>query len=216
MRFHNNILFVLCMWLYAAPSFAVDSLEVQGLFSGKAVVNIDGKMHILSVGETSPEGVRMISADSKSAVLEVDGKQKRYRLGNKITTSYKKPELVKEQIIANDYGMYLTYGHINGRSVKFLVDTGATTVALSARHAKSLGIPYRIDGAPTHTSTASGIAKAWRVSLKSVSVGRLKQNNVEAVVIDGNHPREILLGMTFLERTKVSKEGGKMIIEQKQ
>lgn len=195
--------------------FAVESIEVQGLFSGKAVVSIDGQRRILSKDKPSPEGVKMISADSKSAVLEVDGNQKRYFLGNKISMAYKKPESVKEQIIADNYGMFKTHGYINKHPVKFLVDTGATSVAMSASKAKELGIPYRLDGVVTKTSTASGVANAWRINLKTISVGKLKQKNVEALVIDGNHPREILLGMTFLERLKVSKEGVMMILEQK-
>ena len=86
---------------------------------------IDGTRRILSEGQLSPEGVRMISADSKSAVLEINGEQRQFTLGTTVSTTYKKPELIREQIIANDRGMYLTYGSINGQSVQFLVDTGS-------------------------------------------------------------------------------------------
>lgn len=202
--------------LLAANCFAIDKIEVQGLFSGKAVLLIDDKRHIVAEGEASPEGVRVISADSKSAVLEVDGVQKSYALGNSISTSYARAESVKEQIIADGAGMYFVHGSINGHSVKFLVDTGATTIAMSAIDAKRLGIPYRIIGRPSRASTASGIAETYEIQLKTVKVGRLVQRNVDAVVINGNHPREVLLGMTFLDRLKVEKEGNKMILEMKQ
>lgn len=202
--------------LLATVSLAVDKIEVQGLFSGKAVLLIDDKRHIVAEGQASPEGVRVISADSKSAVLEVNGEQKRYVLGNSITTSYSRPESIKEQIIADGAGMYFVHGSINGHSVKFLVDTGATSIAMSAIDAKRLGIPYRIIGKPSEASTASGIAETYEIQLKTVKVGRLVQRNVDAVVINGNHPREVLLGMTFLDRLKVEKEGNKMILEMKQ
>ncbi len=196
-------------------AMAVEKIEVQALFSGKVVVLIDGKRRILSVEKISPEGVKMISADSKSAILEVNGHKKRYTLGNSISMSFAKRKIIKEQIMANKYGMFLTYGSINGRSVKFLVDTGATSVAMSSVEAKKLGIPYRIDGVPAKSSTASGVANGWRVMLKSVSVGKIKKKRVRAMVIDGSHPREILLGMTFLNGLKVEKTGNKMILKQK-
>ncbi len=207
--------FLACL-LLATSSPAIDKIEVQGLFSGKAVLLIDDKRHIVAEGEASPEGVKVISADSKSAVLEVDGEQKRYLLGNSITTNYAAPASIKEQIISDGAGMFFTYGSINGHSVKFLVDTGATTIAMSAIDAKRLGIPYRMIGKPSRASTASGIAETYEIQLKTVKVGRLVQRNVDAVVINGNHPREVLLGMTFLDRLKVAKEGNKMTLEQKQ
>ena len=210
-------LFLLILTVTLMPGLgnAIEKVEVQALFAGKAVIMIDGTRRTLAVGETSPEGVQVISADSKAAVLVIDGEQNTYPLGNSISMSYQKPKSVKEQIFVNAYGMYKTHGSINGQSVRFLVDTGATSVAMSEPAAKRLGIAYRLDGQPTQTFTASGVAKAWRVILKTVTVGSLKQRQIEAVVIEGNHPTEILLGMTFLERLKVEKEAGVMTLEQK-
>ena len=210
-----SIRFLVLYFFLIPVSFAVDQLEVQGLFSGKAVVMIDGKRHVLNVGQTSEEGVKVISADSRFAVLEVDGKQAEYSLGSSINMNYTKSKSVKEQIMANNRGMFLTYGSINGQTVKFLVDTGATSVAMSSIEAKRLGIAYRLDGELSRVNTASGMAKSWSVKLKSVKVGKIKQKNVQAVVIDGSHPTEILLGMSFMDRLKVNKEGNKLVLEQK-
>lgn len=193
---------------------AAENIEVQALFPGKAMLSIDGESRVLSAGQTFA-GVKVISADSKMAVLEIDGEQKSYAPGSAITTSYQKLVHVREQIMADTRGMFLTHGSINGRSVRFLVDTGATTVAMSAVDAKNLSIRYRLEGEPMQVSTASGLARAWRVKLRSVKLGQLEQKNIEAVVIDGNYPEQILLGMTFLERLKVTKESGKMTLEQK-
>lgn len=201
-------------FLVVLQAMAVEKIEVQALFSGKAVVLIDGNRRTLSVGSVSPEGVKMISADSKSTVLNVNGHNKRYLLGSAISFNFTKRKTVKEQIIANKYGMFETYGSINGQTVKFLIDTGATSVAMSSVKAKQLGIPYRVEGKPARSSTASGVANGWSIMLKSVTVGKIKKKRVRAMVIDGSYPREILLGMTFLNGLNVEKKGNKMILEQ--
>ena len=194
---------------------AVEKLEVQGLFSNKAVLMIDDKRHILAVGETSPEGVKVISATSRGAVLEVDGQQKQYNLGNTVSTTFTQRKTRKETIRMNSAGMYMTFGNINGRSVHFLVDTGASAVSMNTEQAKQLGIRYDKIGTPAGVSTASGFANGYRVRLKSVSVGDIRQTNVEAFVIDGHHPGPVLLGMTFLGRLSVQHSGNAMTLVQK-
>jgi aspartyl protease family protein len=201
--------------LLVSNAYAIEELEVQGLFSNKAVLMIDGDRHILAVGETSPEGVKVISADSRGAVLEVEGQQKLYELGNTVRTTFAKRKSQKETIFVNSGGMYLTFGTINGRSVRFLLDTGASAISMNTEQAKQLGIRYDKIGIVSSVSTASGFAKAYRVRLKSVSVGSITESNVEAFVIDGNHPGPILLGMTFLGRLDVEQSGSAMTLLQK-
>lgn len=203
------------LFFLVTNAYAIEELEVQGLFSNKAVLMIDGKRHILAVGETSPEGVKLISADSRGAILEVEGKQKQYDLGNTVRTTFAKRKSQKETIYVNSEGMYLTFGTINGRSVRFLLDTGASAISMNTEQAKQLGIRYDKTGIPSSVSTASGFAKAYRVRLKSVSVGGISESNVEAFVIDGNHPGPILLGMTFLGRLDVEQSGSAMTLLQK-
>ena len=200
---------------FSSAANAIEKIEIQGLFANKAVVMIDGNRHILAVGQTSPEGVKLISASSRGAVLEVDGKQKQYPLGNTVSTSFTKRKSTKETLYKNSGGMYLTFGSINGRSVRFLVDTGATAVAMNTLQAKQLGIRYDKIGKPAGISTASGFENGWRVRLKTVTVGNITERNVEALVIDGNHPGPILLGMSFLGRLNVEHEGSAMTLRQK-
>jgi len=201
--------------LFQSTVNAVEKLEVQGLFANKAVLFIDGNRHILAVGKTSPEGVKVVSVNKSGAVLEVDGKQKQYDLGSAISTSFVKRKSQKETIYVNSTGMYMTYGNINGRSARFLVDTGATAVSMNTEQAKQLGIRYDKVGIPAGVSTASGYEKAYRIRLKSVTVGNITETNVDAVVIDGNHPGPILLGMTFLGRLSVEHSGNAMTLLQK-
>jgi len=189
-------------------------IEVQALMPGMVVLLINGSRETLKTGGEI-QGVKLISSNTKTAVLEINGEQKNYQMATAIGTSFKKRTEVSEQIVMDRYGMFSSYGSINGHSVKFLVDTGASSVAMSSKDARKLGVQYHLIGKPTQTSTASGIAKAWSVQFKSVSLGGLTERNVSGVVIDGDFPRKILLGMTFLNRMKVEKEGNIMKITRK-
>lgn len=213
-RFHY-IGLVLLFGQFSFAAYAVEKIQLQGLFTGKAVVNIDGKHRVMSVGDTSPEGVTLVAVDAHKAVLNVNGETRDYQLGAAIGLDFVKPADIEEKFYADGRGMYEALGSINGRSVRFLVDTGATTVAMNRRQAKELGIRYRIEGETAGVSTASGYEKAYRVTLDSVSLGRIKQRNVEAMVIDGDHPGPILLGMSFLGKLKVEKAGNVLLLKQR-
>jgi len=204
--------FLLFLLLINSTAYAVESLHVVGLFPGKVVLMIDGKQTIVRQGEAS-EGVRYIKPVGEDVMLEIDGKQKIYKMGMAVSTSFAKPEVKRKTIYANNRGMFLSVGSINGQAIRFLVDTGATTIAMSSIQAKKLNIKYRLEGKETTARTASGIAKAYRVNLKSVKVGGILQKNVVGLVIDGAFPKEILLGMSFLNRLKVEKNGGIMTLE---
>ena len=206
---------IVLFMLVSAPAAAIEKLEVQGLFSNKAVLNVDGVMRILKVGDSSPEGVKLISVGRHDARLSVDGVQKTYTLGSAVSTTFASKKTQSETIYINSGGMYMTFGSINGRSVRFLVDTGASAIAMNKEQAKQLGIRYEKTGIPASVSTASGFTDAYRVRLKTVSIGEITESNVEAFVIDGNHPGPILLGMTFLGRLDIEHSGNALKLLQK-
>lgn len=211
----NQRLLLLALFLFfiSPPVWCVQKIVVQALFPGKAVVMIDGQRRMLAIGDTSVEGVKLIAADSARAILEISGERKEYTLGSAISLNFEEPVVVEERIYANDRGMFLTVGSINGQSVRFLLDTGATTVAMNRSQAKKLGVRYRIDGEPVTASTASGFVRSYRVRLKTVALGKIKRRNVEAIVIDGDHPGPILLGMSFLGELKIEKSGNTMVLK---
>lgn len=187
-------------------------IEVQALFSGKVIAQIDGQRRVLSVGEISLEGIKLIAADPNRATFEIDGKTQDYTLGSSISLSFAVPENIEEKVFANEGGMFMSVGSINGQSVRFLLDTGASSVAMNGSQAKRLGIRYESEGKPATVSTASGFVNAYSVRLKTVSLGRIKRRNVDAVVIDGDHPGPILLGMSFLGSLKVEQAGNALIL----
>jgi aspartyl protease family protein len=111
--------------------------------------------------------------------------------------------------------MYTTVGSIDGLPVPFLIDTGATQVAMNASQARRLGIDYHVTGNPAEVTTASGVARAWMVTLDSVKVGNLEVRNVSAVVLEGEQPKVTLLGMSYLGRMEITNSGRLMTLRQK-
>lgn len=203
-------------FLLPTVCLAVDKITVNGLFQDKAVVTIDGKQRVLRKGKASPEGVLLIEADSKRAILEVDGEQNTYTLGTQIGSTYKKPTDGKKLIIAPGPGdMYRISGSINGFTTKFIVDTGATLVTMNSNVAKRVGIDYKLIGTESEVYTASGKDKMYIVKLKRVRIGDIELRDVQGAVLEGNFPVETLLGMSFLGRLDMKREGRLLEIQKK-
>lgn len=188
------------------------NIQVLGLYRDKAAVRINGVQMILSIGVPVKGGVVLMRSNSKRAIIEINGVQKSYGLGSQVSARLSKP--VKTIVrIPSRRGMYLTQGLINGRSVDFLVDTGASVVAMSRTAADKLQIPYRETGERTKVSTAAALSDAWKVQFDSVSVGGISVSMVEGIVIDTEHDQQILLGMSFLGRIKFTQEAGMIVLE---
>lgn len=107
-------------------------------------------------------------------------------------------------------GHYEAEGQINGRSVTFLVDTGATDVALPESMARTLGLEF---GPRVKVMTAAGPADAWMTRLDEVNVGGLQRRNVRASITSGEF-NGILLGMSFLRDYSLQQQDGKLIISE--
>lgn len=193
---------------------AVLNIQVKGLFRDQAVIEIDAKQRILKVGETSPEGVMLISADSQQAVLEIAGVQQTYPLGSQIGGVFTPPQPQPIVSLWPTDGMYLTNGSINGYGVDFLVDTGASAVALNAATANRLGIDY-LSAPKIGVRTAAGTGFGYQVTLDQVQLGDISRFNVMAVVLDGPEPQRALLGMSFLRDLDLQRRGERLDLIQK-
>ena len=208
-----------CFWLLccaslfrASAALADHDIVVRGLMNDMAVVEIDGKQRVLKKGKSSPEGVTLISANSKSATLEIDGKRRsvsmtrgRHSGGSAATSS----EL---RIPRGVNGHYYITGLINKHSANFMVDTGATAVSLSEMEAQRLGLSWK-DGERIGISTASTNGLAYRINLNSITVGSITVHNVEALVLPGSFPEVILLGNSFLNQVNVNINEGVLVLE---
>ena len=189
-------------------SMAFGKLTVSALFKDRAMVTIDGTPRMLTIGKPSPEGVKLISANSREAVLEIDGEQKTYALGTEISSTFKGPPPGETVTIApDDVGMYLVNGSINGFQVDFVVDTGATLVSMNKHQAKRIGLDYKMRGVEGVSETAAGYAKIYLVTLNEVKVGNITLHDVDAAVHDEDFPTVPLLGNSFLGRVNMVREG---------
>ncbi|MCQ4317052.1 TIGR02281 family clan AA aspartic protease [Stutzerimonas zhaodongensis] len=194
---------------------AAPRVQVVGLFPGAVVMNVDGQRKLVRVGQAGPGGVEVVSADGTGAVLRVEGVERRYGLSRELSVGFAEPERRQVSIAQGQGGHYWVAGSINGQPVQFLVDTGATSVAINENQARRLGIDFRVDGRQIVVGTASGTAKAWRVNLNSVKVGAIDVLGVEAVVVEGGSPTDALLGMSFLSRVSWREDQGVLKLESK-
>jgi aspartyl protease family protein len=190
---------------------AVETISLQALFKDKAILTIDGARRVLKAGDASPEGVKLVSTDTQEelATVEIEGKPEVLRLGVVISgfTSARRGSVI---LYPERGGHFFADGLINGVSVRFMVDTGATTIAMSSAAASRIGLDYRKVGRPGAASTASGFVRTYNLKLNTVQIGEITLHNVDAGVVEGNHPTEILLGMSFLGQLDMKRDSEKM------
>lgn len=201
---------LLCAWAASAQSQGV---RLAGRMGERALLMIDGQTHTLAVGQQAG-GVRLLRWQDDSAVLEQGGQAFSLQLGGapsrlgqgQVNTTAR--ELV---LTAGPGGHFIAPGRINGRSVRFMVDTGATYLALGRDEAARLGID--LSGARKgHSQTANGAVAVDLVTLNSVRVGDIELANVGAVVVPAPMPF-ILLGNSFLSRLQMRRENDVMRLE---
>lgn len=120
-----------------------------------------------------------------------------------------KPEVVLQR---NRYGHYMATGSINNHPVDFLLDTGATDVAIPAKLAKQLNLKK---GPEIEISTANGVVLARMTRLDRVDLGAISLRNVNATITPSmDEDDEILLGMSFLKKLEMIQRGENLILRQ--
>jgi aspartyl protease family protein len=192
--------------LLTSPA-AAQEVSVLALFEGKALLAVDGgKPRTVRAGETYA-GVKLISASSEEAVVSVNGKRQRLKLGEGIYSTASAPSgHVTVTLNSDGSGHFITSGSINGAAMKFLVDTGATMVSMGLEDARRAGVNY-LAGTRGHSQTANGIAPVYKVKLSSVRLGDITLNDVDGLVHESNSLPVVLLGMSFLGQLEMRREG---------
>lgn len=197
-----------------APAFA-QTVSMSGSLGDKALLIIDGAPHTVAAGATV-KGVKLVSVAGGDAVVEVKGQPLRLSLGGaQVNIGGAASDGGGSQVVlsAGSGGHFISSGAINGKAVRFLVDTGATYVSMGAADAQRLGIDFT-KGARGISSTANGQMVAYRVSLASVRVGDVLVYNVDAIV--GQQPMEhILLGNSFLTRFQMKRENDTLTLNKR-
>lgn len=211
-RLRNALIGVGLLLGLAGASPARADVSLIGVVPGKAaVLAIDGgSPKLVKIGQ-SWKGMRVISVDKQHAVVEIDGAAQRLPLGQHYRSGASRSSDREKVVLAADpRGHFFVDGAVNGGHVRFILDTGATVVALPGADANRLGIDYR-KGRAGMIDTANGPARAWQVPLDTVKVGDIELHNVEAVVVERGL-EVALLGMTFLNRVEMKRDGATMTL----
>lgn len=205
----------LCL-LISAAGWAQDRVTVSGVMGDKALISVNGAApKVMRVGG-SLQGVRVLDVGPDGAELLIDGRRTRLPIGQGYYVAPghgRDAGSAGDQVVltADGRGHFVAEGMVNGMSVHFLVDTGASQVVLPASVARQAGVSMAA-AVNTRISTANGVAPAQHVVLNSVQVGQISLNMVDALVVDDARLGVPLLGMSFLDRTNMVRKGDTMIL----
>ena len=198
----------LLLCLAALPAGAADVSFVGAIGDKAAILVIDGGApRAVKVGQKLG-AVTVLSVERERAVVEVEGERRTLLRGQHFQTSVSDRQ--STVLAADGRGHFFAEGAINNKPVRFVVDTGATVVALPASEAVRLGIDYR-KGRPGTTRTAGGPVPVYRLTFDTVKVGDIELQAVEGLVIEQGLDIA-LLGMSFLSRVEMKNEGQTMTL----
>jgi len=206
----------LTAWLCLSAAQAAD-VQVVAVMGGKATLIVDGgRPRTLAPGQTSPEGIRLVSVGADAAVVEVGGVRQSIMMGASYRVSGgpagSGPLGQSVSIAADTQGHFLVTGSLNdAATVRFLVDTGASVISISVDDAKRADINYTA-GERAYSQTASGIAPIYRVKLDSVRIGDIVLYNVDAAVHTSGRLPIALLGMSFLNRMEMRRDSSMLTL----
>jgi aspartyl protease family protein len=202
----------LLLGLYGASAAATD-VALIGVVGEKAAVFAvnGGEPKAVKVGQTWNR-ILLVSVERQQATVEIDGKRRILMIGQHHRSASISPASSRAQVVlaADTRGMFHGEGSINGLPIRFMVDTGATFVAMSAREAVRLGIDFQ-KGRPVMMQTANGRVMNYLVTLDRVRLGDIELSGIEGVVGEQDMPFA-LLGMSFLNRLEMQRDGGSMTL----
>jgi len=191
------------------------SVSLAGSLGRTALLVVDGKTRNVAVGATV-DGVRLVSVTANDAVVELQGRRVTLLLGGaQVNLGGKASDGAGGTIVlsAGPGGHFVTEGSINGKAVRFVVDTGATHVSLGESEAERIGLDWK-RGRKGYSTTANGVVEVHRVSLARVRVGDVQIYDVDATVLPAALP-VILLGNSFLSRFQMRRENDRMTLERR-
>jgi len=209
--------FTTCIAIGVASAFQgalATEVEYVGSMGSRAVLQVNGGApRTVSVGASTPEGVRLVALEGDRVLVEIDGQRSQVRLGERVIRSARPSDVASVVLHADARGHFTSEGSINGAPVRFLVDTGASLVSLGKGDAQRAGIDFQ-RGVPAATLTAAGPMQVWQVKLDSLRIGSMTLHNVDAVVLAQDLPI-VLLGMSVLNRVEMRREGQVLRLQQR-
>lgn len=204
----------LAMSVSAGCACATD-VALAGLLAGRAVVVVNGGApRTLAVGGKT-NGVKLIAVEAGAATFEVEGRKLRLVLGEHTVSSGGTGGAAAGVTLTSDgRGQFFSPGSVNGAAMRFMVDTGATFVSLNAADATRAGIDYRRLGQSITNATANGLIQSWHVPGNTVRLGDITLHQVDVSVSETSMPW-VLLGMSFLNRLEMKRDGDTMTLRKR-
>jgi aspartyl protease family protein len=203
--------FIALLLTFGSAGAAAADVALIGVIGDKAaVLALDGgDPKTVKLGQTW-RGITVLSVERRQATIEIDGKRRVLQIGQHYRGSAEASSRQSVTLAADTRGHFFSEGAVNGVPVRFMVDTGATVVVLPASDALRLGIDYQ-RGELGVMQTASGAANGYLVKLDRVKIGGIELANVEAVVMEQGLGTA-LLGMSFLNRVEMKRDGQMMVL----
>jgi aspartyl protease family protein len=209
---------VVAAHLLAAVAMAhgASSVMLTGTIGSRAILIVNGAApKTVAVGE-SFQGVKLVSLQAEQAVVELEGKRVNLRMDTPVSIGGGGSSGGGGSRIvlpADSRGHYMTQGTINGRTVTFMLDTGATSIALSAADAQRIGLDYS-KAQRVQMSTANGVTVGYKLRLQSVRVGDVEVYDIDAIVSPEPMPF-VLLGNSFINRFSMRRDADQMVLEKR-
>jgi aspartyl protease family protein len=195
---------------------AAQDVALTGVMGQRALLVIGGAAPAILAPGDSRDGVTLISVGGDQAVIDVHGSRQSLRVGEVPVRAAVVPAPGSGNRIvlnAGPGGHFISSGQINGASVQFLVDTGATDVSMSVQEADRIGLQYRA-GRPITMNTANGAVRGYLVYLDTVRLNGVEVYNVEAIVTASSMPF-VLLGNTFLTHFQLKQENDLLTLDKR-
>ena len=204
---------LLCLGLAcAAGGASAAEVSLIGVIGTKAaVLAVDGgEPKTVKVGQAW-RGIKVLQVEKERARVEIDGVKRTLDLGQHYRSDpVGAADRQSVTLAADGSGHFFAEGSVNGNRMRFVVDTGATLIALPGADAQRLGLDYR-KGPRGITQTANGPVAVYQVRLDRVRIGGIELHAVDGVVIEQGLP-VALLGMSFLNRVEMRRDGDSMTL----
>lgn len=195
---------------FCLPAQAQD-VALAGILGGKALLVVNGSAPRGVAPGESHMGVQVVSVGREDAVVDSAGGRRSLRLGEAPVRVGGSGTGQRVVLKADARGHFVSSGQINGRIMQYMVDTGASTVAIGRPDAQRMGLKFEEQGQSVRMNTANGVAQGWRMRLDSVRVGDVELRGVDAIITPQPMPY-VLLGNSFLREFEMSRNGDEMML----
>lgn len=199
--------------LLLSSALAAQEVGLAGIIGSKALLKINGGApRAVPVGATV-DGVKVVSVQGEQVVIEINGRKRPLKVGQNAVGVAASSDSDRLVLQADGQGHFFTTGTINGVSVRFLVDTGASMISLGASDARRMGLDFN-RGQKGISQTANGQVVVSKIQLDNVRIGGMTLHQVDAVIHQTDLPIA-LLGMSVLNRMEMQRDGSTMTLKRR-